>query len=215
MDNFWFIALHTTIINPSMSRSIIKIIQEVRVAVRSGAVENIGDLAQMLSNRGVALVLLILSIPMALPIPVPPGVNIALAAPLLFITAQQVLGINNLWLPKKLERIKISSWLNKVLGAALPYLKKAHKLLDPRFEKITSRLGVRFIGIAGFMMALVVCVPVPGSNTVPSLGIAVMALGTLTRDGVAVILGAIIGIAWISALAAAAIFGVHFINDLM
>jgi hypothetical protein len=40
----------------------------------------------------------------------------------------------------------------------------------------------------------------PLTNTVPAFGIALMSIGVLMRDGLAVIGGLIIGIAWVVAL---------------
>ena len=49
-------------------------------------------------------------------------------------------------------------------------------------------------------MALAVAVPLPLTNTVPAFGIALMSIGVLMRDGLAVIGGLIIGLAWVIAL---------------
>lgn len=46
----------------------------------------------------------------------------------------------------------------------------------------------------------------PLTNTVPSMGIALMSIGILMRDGLSVLAGAFIGIAWIALLASVFIF---------
>jgi hypothetical protein len=60
-------------------------------------------------------------------------------------------------------------------------------------------------------MALMVCVPLPLTNTVPSLGIACMAIGVVMRDGLAVIAGAIIGLVWIFLLLTLGEAGIRFL----
>ncbi|MEC4678159.1 MAG: exopolysaccharide biosynthesis protein, partial [Nitrospirota bacterium] len=55
----------------------------------------------------------------------------------------------------------------------------------------------KIIGLLGFLMALSVLFPVPLTNTVPSFGIVLMAIGILMRDGLSVLVGAIIGTAWV------------------
>lgn len=73
------------------------------------------------------------------------------------------------------------------------------------------------IGVFGLIMALTICVPLPLTNTVPSIGIAVMAIGVLSRDGLAVIAGAAVGMVWVVILALALIFlgteGIDFVKD--
>ncbi len=46
-------------------------------------------------------------------------------------------------------------------------------------------------------MALSVCVPLPLTNTVPAFGIALMSIGILMRDGLAVLAGVAIGMIWV------------------
>ena len=55
-------------------------------------------------------------------------------------------------------------------------------------------------------MALSVIIPLPLTNTIPSLGIALMAVGVIMRDGLAVIAGALIGMAWVALLCGIVIF---------
>ncbi len=73
------------------------------------------------------------------------------------------------------------------------------------------------IGILGLFMALSVCVPLPFTNTVPSFGIALMALGVIMRDGLAVIAGAFIGTLWVLIIFSAILFlgveGIAFIKE--
>ena len=55
-------------------------------------------------------------------------------------------------------------------------------------------------------MALSVTIPLPMTNTVPAFGIATMALGVIMRDGLAVIVGAVVGLAWVAMLLYVSIF---------
>ncbi len=158
-------------------------------------------------ERGFGILLFIFAVPMALPIPVPPGINILLATPLLILTAQQALGRHIIWMPEKIRKKEISGKkLKSVFDAVIPWIKKIELLIKPRIEFITYGIFSNIIGILGFIMAVSVCIPIPLSNTVPSFGIALMAIGTLTRDGLAVIAGAMVGIIWISGMIYIALF---------
>ena len=166
----------------------------------------LATLLEQLHERGFGAVLLLFAAPMALPIPVPPGINIALASPLVLLTAQQTLGRHTIWLPeswrqKTLPRTKVEG----LIRAMLPWLIRLELLTKPRFGWITQDGPSCFFGFLGLLMALAVCIPLPLTNTVPSLGIALMAVGTLMRDGVATLAGAFIGMAWVIMLVAAVI----------
>ncbi len=169
----------------------------------------IGALAAALHERGTGMVLLLFALPMALPVPVPPGVNIALASPLIFLTAQQALGRQSLWLPQKILRREIRcDKLSGLIDRMIPFLDRISCFIKPRLGFLTHGAASRLFGFCGLLMALSVCVPIPLTNTIPSLGIAMMAIGTMMRDGLAVLAGAAIGLAWIALLGGMAlVFG--------
>ena len=72
---------------------------------------------------------------------------------------------------------------------------------------ITQGVFSNIIGAMGFIMALAVSIPLPLTNTVPAFGIALMSVGVLMRDGLAVIAGALIGLAWVTLLT---VFMIYF-----
>ena len=152
--------------------------------------------------RGFGVVLLFFAVPMALPLPVPPGVNIVLASPLLLLTVQQMIGRQAIWLPDFVAKKAVT---HDGLGASLPKiadaLQRVELWLRPRLEFLTSGIAQRVIGALGFIMALCICIPLPLTNTVPSFGIALMAIGVLARDGLAVMAGALVGALWVVMLA--------------
>ncbi|PCJ97481.1 MAG: hypothetical protein COA45_09425 [Zetaproteobacteria bacterium] len=187
-------------------------------ASMTGETVSIDDLLNAVHERGFGLLLLILSIPMALPIPVPPGINVLLASPLILLTAQQAIGRHTVWLPtwmrkKTIKRKKMSAMIQTIL----PWTARIEKLIKPRLEFVTLGLFSHLIGVFGLIMALTICVPLPLTNTVPSLGIALMAVGVITRDGLAVLAGAMIGMLWVVALSMIVIFlgaeGIDFVKD--
>lgn len=158
---------------------------------------SLGLLLEAFHERGFGFFLFLFALPAALPIPAF-GINTIIALPLLLLTAQQALGHHTIWVPKKLKNKEINS--QKVEGfidAAQPWLKRLEIFTKPRLEFITQGIFSNLIGVAGFIMALAVSIPLPLTNTVPSFGIATMAIGVLMRDGLAVIAGMIIGALWI------------------
>lgn len=176
-------------------------------AALHGERTSIGEVLEAFHERGFGVVLFVFALPMALPLPVPPGVNILLALPLLTLTAQQMVGRHTLWLPRRMKTktMKTQS-LRKMLDKAIPWTIWLENLTRPRLGFMTRGFSSHLVGLAGLIMALSICVPIPLSNTVPSFGIAVMAIGVLMRDGLAVMAGMLIGLTWVACLTAILIF---------
>ena len=186
-------------------RSLSQLIEEDIKTLPVGEI-TLMQLLWLFHERGFGFVLFVLALPMALPIPVPPGVNIALALPLLFLTTQQMLGFSRIWLPSFLGRKTLrAERFREIMSGTLPFLRKVEWIFKPRLSAITHGLFSRLIGLSGLIMALSVCIPIPLSNTVPSLGIALMAVGVLMRDRLAIVAGMLIGLGWVFLLIWAAI----------
>lgn len=167
---------------------------------------SMSDLLEVFHERGFGFFLFFFALPAALPIPAV-GVGTILGMPLLFLTAQQAVGRHTIWFPEKIKHKTISKTkINSFTKAAMPWVKRIEKLVKPRLEFITQGGFSKLIGILGFIMAIAVCIPLPLTNTIPSLGIALMAVGILMRDGLAVLAGAAIGIAWVILLCGIIIF---------
>ncbi len=164
------------------------------------------DLLEALHERGFGFLLFIFALPAAIPLP-GLGINLIIAAPLVFLTAQQALGRHSIWIPEKMKYKSISKErFETMLDGAMPYLVKIEYLVRPRLGFMTQGVFGNIIGIAGLIMALSVCIPLPLTNTVPSMGIALMAIGVIMRDGLAVLAGMVLGLVWVGGLSYILIF---------
>ncbi len=183
----------TDLIQP---RSLSTILREIQPLLPEGTI-TLGDFLTLFKDRGTAFIMFLIALPAALPVPAI-GIFLIVAPPLLFLSFQQIMGRQIIWLPRWLQErhIKSSSFKN-VISKAIPYVEKAEIISKPRLIFLTHGISTSIIGLMGFFMALSVLVPLPLTNTVPSLGIALMALGILMRDGIAVIVGAMIGLGWV------------------
>ena len=162
---------------------------------------SLSEIIAAFHERGFGVILFIFALPMALPLPVPPGINVLLATPLILLTAQQLIGRRDIWLPQKIRRKGLpAKGLIKMLDKSVPWIAKIEVLIRPRLGFLTQGLFSHLIGLCGLIMALTVCIPLPLTNTVPSMGIACMAIGVVMRDGLAVLAGIVIGLCWIALL---------------
>ena len=168
----------------------------------------LGHFIDSLHERGFGVLIFLFALPMAIPVPVPPGVNLLFSTPLLFLAFQQIYGAKKPWLPSFIRNKTIrKSALEKTVTTAQPWLNRLSFFIRPRFGDVTQGRISHLIGIFGFLFALCVSIPIPMTNTVPSLAIALMAIGVLMRDGLAILAGMVIGSTWIALLLTLGISG--------
>jgi|HubBroStandDraft_3_1064219.scaffolds.fasta_scaffold259723_2 hypothetical protein len=150
---------------------------------------SVGELMERLEDAdGPGPVLFALTLPVM--VPMPPGVSMVLALPLLMVAPQIVLGRRELWMPKFLSQRTVKRKdLVKLLHRVLPPLEKFEKLVHPRLTFLTGSIGARLVGAACTLIALVLVLPIPFANLVPSVAMGVFALGLTRRDGLLVLAG--------------------------
>jgi hypothetical protein len=138
--------------------------------------------------------MLFFALPLSIPLPVPPGLTAIPAIPLLIFSIQMLRGMDSPWLPRWVGRKTIKrKTVALMVEKTAPHLKKVEKLLRPRFSFASSRMGERIIGFFGFIFAVSILVPLPFTNFIPAVGITFMSLGLLSKDGVPIVLGMMIG----------------------
>lgn len=167
----------------------------------SGGVERVslGWLLERMQERAFGFVLLVLALPCCIPfLYVVPQI---VALPLLYVSAQVAIGRRDFWLPEGLRRREVSvAALDAVLRRAGPWLRRVETLLRPRLGLVTRAPLDRIIGAALLICSASILLPIPGTNTVPGVGVALIALGFLERDGLFVIGGSLVGLAWVGGL---------------
>ncbi|WP_044562576.1 exopolysaccharide biosynthesis protein [Azospirillum sp. B4] len=147
----------------------------------------IADLLAALRDRAVGALIFVFAVPNVLP--TPPGTSAVLGLPLVFLTAQLMLG-RPPWLPRfiagrSLARKDFAALMTKVA----PWLAKAERMLKPRVGVLTRPPVEYAVGAVCFLLALILFLPIPLGNMLPALAICLVALGVLERDGVWVLLG--------------------------
>ncbi|MGH1399360.1 MAG: exopolysaccharide biosynthesis protein [Alphaproteobacteria bacterium] len=164
------------------------------------------DILEALHERGFGFLIFLFALPAALPLPAV-GYGTLLSIPLLFLTAQQAIGRHTIWIPQKLKYKSITrANFEAMVNKATPFVQKIEILIRPRLGFITQGVFSHIIGILGIIMTASIAIPLPLTNTVPAFGIALMAIGVIMRDGLAVIAGALIGTAWVAMVAFVLIF---------
>jgi hypothetical protein len=139
-------------------------------------------------DGGLGPVLFVLTLPVLLPLP--PGVSMVLAVPLLIVALQIVAGRPRLWLPDALARRSVErSALVKLMSRVLPLLGRLETAVRPRWRVLTGRIGVRAVGAACTLFAVILILPIPFANLVPAMAMGIFALGLTRKDGLLVLIG--------------------------
>lgn len=169
----------------------------------------LGDLLDELGAGAFGASLFVLALPCA-----PPFLYVLpqiVAVPMLLLALQLALGRRVPWLPGKLrERTLDAQALGRAVRRARPLIHVLERITAPRLSALTARGLHRLLGVFLSLFALSVLVPLPSTNTVPGIAIAVTAFGLAERDGILVVLGLVLGSLWIAALLIAASFTLNW-----
>jgi hypothetical protein len=185
------------------------------LASRASPAISIGEVLSAFGDRAFGALMLLFAAPNVLPLP--PGMSAVLGAPLLFITAQLMLGCPTLWMPRFICERSISRDFFALLTAKLsPILHRAERFLRPRMSLLLRPLPERIVGAACLLLAIILFLPIPFGNIPPAFAIAAFALGILERDGLATLVGwlaAIGSLLILAAISSAIIAGINAFLD--
>src|SRR5215212_7981075 len=149
---------------------------------------SIRDVLDAFGDRAFGALMLVFAAPNVLPMP--PGTSAVLGAPLLFVTAQLMLGRPTVWMPGIVLDGSISrSFFTSLTSRLNPALTRVESQLRARLLALLRPLPERLIGGACFVLAVILFLPIPFGNIPPGFAISAFALAILERDGVAALVG--------------------------
>src|SRR5262245_4023756 len=156
---------------------------------------SLGALRDALGDRGFGVLLFIFALPNLVPVNIP-LLSAVLGLPLVLLAGQLALGRHKPWFPhwltaRSFPRLGFAA----VVMHTMPYLARAERLLRPRLVGLLSWTGERLIGVALFILAVVLTLPIPFGNWLPAFAIAIIGLALVEKDGAAVLVGLAIGLA--------------------
>jgi hypothetical protein len=150
------------------------------------------EILQLAGERVFGFLFVILALPSALPVPAP-GYSTPFGFVLFLLAVQLISGRKLPWLPAKISNHPME--LNQVQGvikAGLPWLRRIEMITRPRLSYICTSLPGRVtMGIAIALMGISMMIPIPGTNTLPAMGIFVTGFGLIEDDG-AISLGGLV-----------------------
>lgn len=165
----------------------------------AGKSMTVGDLQTELKGRGVAMLLLLLSLPFCF-LPVP-GLSTPFGIAVLLLGSRIALG-QTPWLPRFVRDHTISPpRLQRVLASGLRFARIMEKFVKPRMlfmHRWPGSMNLIGAGIASGGLLLLLPLPIPFTNTIPAWAVVFLASGMMERDGLFVLLGHVVTIlSWV------------------
>jgi hypothetical protein len=159
-----------------------------------GEDQSIGNLTQEIGDKGFGILLIILSLPSALPVPAP-GYSTPFGIAIMLIALQMLNGRHSLWLPQRIRKVKIPANLCKgMANAATKFLNASERWIKPRQRWIASRAGHAALASVVAIMAALMILPIPLTNTFPAMVIFLIGIGLAEEDGLLALLAFAIGV---------------------
>lgn len=150
-----------------------------------------GELVEELDRHGMAVILILFSIPAALPLPAA-GYSTLLSVPLLIIGLRLLAGYDTLWLPARLRRrpFDTARFNRRAVDAMLRLVQGVERFSSPRLIGLVRAPAMRVvIGLVICALACAMLLPIPGTNTAPAFGIFLIGFSLLEDDGVLLLTG--------------------------
>ena len=150
-----------------------------------------GELVEELDRHGMAVILILFSVPVALPLPAA-GYSTLLSIPLLIIGLRLLAGYDKLWLPASLRRrpFDTARFNRRVVSAMLRLVQAVERFSSPRLTGLVRAPAMRVvIGLVICALACSMLMPIPGTNTAPAFGIFLIGFSLLEDDGVLLLAG--------------------------
>ncbi|MBD2725808.1 exopolysaccharide biosynthesis protein [Nostoc sp. FACHB-892] len=179
----------------------------------------LAEILLLAKERIFGFLLVILSLPSALPVPAP-GYSTPFGILIFLLAIQLIVGAKTPWLPKRMMNHSMQlTTVQKFLKAGIPWLKRIEAIARPRLSYICTTLPGRVtIGIAIALMAISMMIPIPGTNTLPAMGVFVTSFGLSEDDGAISLVGlvmCVIGAALTTSILLALIWGGSSLLDII
>lgn len=173
---------------PSLSMPILR---NSRAQGRAGTL-TLGSLLTALGEASFGWAIVVFSLVTLLPLP--PGLTLITALPLLVTTGQMLLGYTHMRLPRALARLPLDqNRLRRVVLGLRPVTRRLERVLQPRFTLLFARRWQRPMGALLFLVAFALFLPVPFTGWFPALSLFTAGVGIVERDGVVTLAGIVLG----------------------
>ena len=173
----------------SPPRKLSQVLQDALDELKGDSV-TLQQISDQLGTRAYGAFIVLMSLPNFIP-----GISVLSGMILLIFSFQMFLGIEKPWLPRFISQFSLKrSTLQKAMNKVLPSLEKFERYIRPRLVFMSAPIAIRCMGAAIVFLSLIILFPIPFSNLIPALALLFLAFGMMQKDGLAVLMSALIGI---------------------
>lgn len=171
---------------PAVPRRLSEVLRDLEAGL--GPRIALGDLVAGLRDRSFAPLMVLFAVPNVFLYL--PGSSVITGLPLMIIALQLVSGRSSVWLPGALSARSVDrASFSRIVRHALPWVARIERLARPRLWPGATGTIDRIIGMACFVLALLLFLPIPFANGVPALAIIALGLALSERDGLWLMIG--------------------------
>jgi hypothetical protein len=150
----------------------------------------LGEFKLALRGRGSAMLLVLLALPFCFV--AIPGLSIPFGIAICCIGARMMIG-REPWLPRSILHRRLSTARShQLLTSAIKLARMLESFVRPRFGFLHAgpvMPRVTGLGIVIASLGLMLPLPIPFSNSIPAWAVILLAIGTMEKDGLCVLLG--------------------------
>lgn len=169
----------------------LKFSQDIEFLLKKSAVYplTLAEILQTTAERGFGLTIGLLVLPFLFPMP--PGLTSILGSGCLLLGIQMALGKKTPWLPRKIARFKFSrSWSQQLLKNARRLTVWLEKIVHSRWQQLAANPYTwRINGFCIAWLSILLMLPIPFTNPVPTVAILLLTVSTLETDGLLIFVG--------------------------
>ena len=170
------------------SRGLISALEEIAQSAGEDGI-SLGEFVDALGERAFGIILFLYGVPQVM------------ALPMMALSAQMAMGRDEPWLPGKFkDRHLAKTGLDQMARSGRKWFGWLEALARPRLTWLSGPTAERLVGAIFVLFCASILIPLPATNTTPGIALAIAALGLLTRDGLLVLAGLVLGTAWITLL---------------
>lgn len=159
----------------------------------------LGDMLDRLGSRAHGTAILLLALPDAIPLPIP-SAGAVLGLPLLVVSAHLAIFGERGTLPRQALDWRLPLPVARLIaGRIAPVLARVEGWSRARLSVLAAK--ERPIGVACFVLSLLLFLPIPLVNMPVALGLVILAWGLVQRDGVVVAIGLVYALLIVTLLA--------------
>lgn len=171
---------------------------ELSAWLESGGRKTLGGLQAVFGDRTFAVTIFLLMAPTALPLPTG-GLTYALEITTILLCLEMVAGRRTVWLPERWQGRELGEvTTSKAIPSLVRVIRWCERWSRPRGGTLVDgRVAWRLSGLllGALTTAAMLAPPFSGLDTLPALGVVLIALAILLRDVVVAGLGLAVGVA--------------------